>query len=76
MATVSPSLSTAVYRHVYIRLLLESMLFGEPENLKDWRYRLKIPGVMVTDAKSLFDHLRTTGSIPKERQTLIDLLVA
>ena len=76
MTAEPASLSAAVDRHVYVRLLLESMLFGEPEDLKDWRYRLKIPGVMVTDAKSLFDHLRTTGSIPKERQTLIDLLVA
>ena len=31
---------------------------------------------MVTDAKSLYDHLRTTGSVPAERQTLIDLLIA
>ncbi len=35
-----------------------------------------MPGIVVTDAKSLFDHLSTTGSVPKERQTLIDLLVA
>ena len=37
---------------------------------------MKIPGIVVTDAKSLYDHLRTTGSIPAERQTLIDLLIA
>ena len=30
---------------------------------------------MVTDAESSFDHLQNTGSIPKERQTIIDLLV-
>ena len=30
----------------------------------------------MTDAKSLYDHLRTTGSSPNERQTLIDLLIA
>ena len=75
MAAESASLSAAVDRHLYVRLLLESMLFGEPEDLKGWRYRLKIPGVMVTDAKSLSDHLRTTGSIPKDRETLIHLLV-
>ena len=38
--------------------------------------KLKIPGLLVTDAKSLFDHLGKTGSIPKEKQTLIDLLTA
>ena len=42
----------------------------------DWRMHLKIPGIVVTDAKSLFDHLGKSGSIPTERQTLIDLLVA
>ena len=30
----------------------------------------------MTDARSLYDHLGKTGSVPKERQTLIDLLVA
>ena len=30
---------------------------------------------MVSDAKSLVGHLRKTGSIPKERQTMIDVLV-
>ena len=42
----------------------------------DWRMRLKIPGIVVTDAKSLFDHLGKSGSIPTGRQTLIGLLVA
>ena len=31
---------------------------------------------VVTDAKSLFDHLGRTGGVPTERQTLLDLLVA
>ena len=33
------------------------------------------PWVMVTDADSLYDYLQKTGSIPKERQTLMDLMV-
>ena len=37
---------------------------------------LKIPGLCVTDAKSLFDHLGKTGGVPKEKRTLIDLLTA
>ena len=37
---------------------------------------LKIPGVLVTDAKSLYDHISKTGSIPTERQTMVDLLYA
>ena len=42
----------------------------------DWRVQLKVPGIVVTDAKSLFDHLGKSGPLPTERQTLIDLLVA
>ena len=30
---------------------------------------------MVTATKSLLGHLQKTGSIPKERQTMIDLLM-
>ena len=30
----------------------------------------------MTDAKSLFDHLQTTGQIPSERHSMLDLLVA
>ena len=76
MAAESASLSRALDRQLYARLLLEAILHGEPEFTEGWRHRLKIPGIVVTDAKSLYDHLRTTGSIPAERQTLIDLLIA
>ena len=30
---------------------------------------------MVTDARSLYDHLGTTGQVPSERQTMLDLIV-
>ena len=76
MAAESAALSTALDRQLYLRLLVESMLHGEPETNEDWRHQLKIPGVLVTDARSLFDHINKTGSLPTERQTLIDLLVA
>ncbi len=75
MAAESASLSIAVDRHLFMRVLLESILYGEPSYGGDWRLKLKIPGIAVTDARSLFDHLGKTGSVPKERQTLIDLLV-
>ena len=76
MAAESAALSTAVDRHLYLRLLVESILYGEPEYGTNWRTQLKIPGVCITDAKSLYDHLSKTGSIPTERQVLIDLLTA
>ena len=76
MAAESASLSKALDRQLYARLLLECILYGEPNYDSNWRHHLKVPGIMVTDAKSLYDHLRTTGSVPSERQTLIDLLIA
>ena len=76
MAAESASLSTALDRHLYVRVLLESILYGEPDYGADWRHKLRVPGILVTDARSLYDHLGKTGSVPKERQTLIDLLVA
>ena len=76
MAAEAVSLSTALDRHLFLRLLLECILYGEPDLKGDWRHHLKFPGVLVTDSKSLYDHLTTTGSVPTERRTLIDLLVA
>ena len=76
LASESASLSTALDRQLYLRLLVHSLQCGEPEYEPDWRHRLVVPGVLVTDAKSLYDHLNTTGKIPRERQTMIDLPVA
>jgi hypothetical protein len=76
LASESASLSTALDRQLYLRLLVQSLLEGEPIYAPDWRHKLTVPGILVTDAKSLYDHLNTTGKIPKERQTMIDLLVA
>ena len=76
MAAESAALSQAVDRQLYLRLMVECILEGEPDLKGDWRMKLKIPGIVVTDAKSMYDHLCKSGSIPVERQTLIDLLVA
>ena len=76
MAAESASLSTALDRQLYLRLLVETYLYGETEANDEWRYKLRVPGILVTDARSLFDHINKTGSLPTERQTLIDLLVA
>ena len=78
MAAESASMSVALDRQLYLRLMVESILEGEPKLIggSDWRASLKIPGVLVTDAKSLFDHMSKIGTIPISRQTLIYLLVA
>ena len=76
MAAEAASMSTALDRQLYLRLLVEALLHGEPERGPDWRHKLKVAGILITDARSLFDHLNKTGSFPREKQTLIDLLVA
>jgi hypothetical protein len=76
MAAESAGLSLALDRQLYLRLLLEAILLGEPNMGPNWRHELKIPGILVTDARSLHDHINKTGSLPSERQTLIDLLIA
>ena len=67
LAAEATSLSTAVDRQLYVRLVLEGLLYGEAAATPNWRSQLKVPGVVIVDAKSLFDHLKTTGGIPKER---------
>ena len=76
MAAESCSLSQAMDRHLYLRLLLDQMMRGPYEITPEWRSEMKVAGVMVTDAKSLYDHMHTTGQVPSERQTMLDLLVA
>ena len=76
MAAESAALSVALDRQLYLRLLIESILHGTPNLRDDWRLHLRIPGTLVTDAKSLYDHIGKVGSMPTSRQTLIDLLVA
>ena len=76
MAAESCSMSIAVDRHMYGRLILDMLLRGCYEVKPTWREDCKVKGGLVTDAKSLFDHLNTTGQIPQERQTMLDLLAA
>ena len=76
MAAESCSLGTAVDRQLYVRLLFQVCMYGEENMDKDWRLGLRVPGYLVTDARSLYDHLTTTGSLPAERQTMLDLLSA
>ena len=76
MAAEASSMSIAVDRHLYNRLLIQ-MLWDGPFQLEaDWRAKMTVSGTVVTDAKSLYDHLQTTGQIPTERQTMLDLMVA
>ena len=77
MAAESAALSKALDRQLYMRLMIETLLYGHPELKEiDWRAHPRIPGILVTDAKSLYDNLQKDGSLPAERQTLLDVWVA
>ena len=75
MAAEACSMCLAADRHLYVRLLLHILMTGNQQVTSQWRNRLKVPGHLTTDAKSLYDHIITTGQLPTERQTLLDLLV-
>jgi hypothetical protein len=75
MAAESNSMSIATDRHLYNRLVTDMLLHGVRPIDADWRRQLRTGGDLVTDAKSLYDHLHATGQIPSERQTMLDLLV-
>jgi len=74
MAAESAALSMATDRQLYARALWQALTTGEPHFGPRWREELMVHGYLVTDARSLFDHLTTTGSLPTERQVLLDLL--
>ena len=50
MASESAALSMAVDRQLYTRALFQAIMEGEPDWITDWRSKLTIPGVLVTDA--------------------------
>ena len=76
LAAEAAALSKGTDRALYVRLLLESIIYGIPDLNDNWRNNLRIPGIIVTDAKSLYDVIMKDGSMPAERQTLIDIVVA
>ena len=76
MSAESNSMSGATDRHLYGRLIIDRLLFGERLLSPDWRTSMKLAGGIVADAKSLYDHLSTTGQLPSERQTMLDLMVS
>ena len=76
LAAEGNSLSTAADEQLYLRLLCEVIWYGLPKMTTQWKESLRIPGVVVTDAKALFDHLLKTGHLTAERQTMLDILAA
>eukprot|EP00971_Amphidinium_carterae_P050827 1000886-Amphidinium_carterae.1 len=77
MAAESAAVAEAADMMQYLLVLYRQMPEGEWRPGKDWQSALagyQYPGMLVTDGKSLFDHLSTTGNVPSEKQVLLDLL--
>ena len=76
LAAEGNALSTAADEQLYLRLLSEAMSKKVPEMGFQWKENLGVPGIVVTDAKALYDHLLKTGHMTAERQTMLDILAA
>ena len=73
MAAEAASMTMAADHQLYNRLLWEALTKGQLEVHGDWRQRLTTRGLVVTDAKSLYDHVKKVGHLTAERQTALDL---
>jgi len=71
MAAEECSMTSASDKQLYNRLLLQALWFGKVQLETNWREKLCIQGVVVTDAKSLYDHCVKTGHLASERQTAL-----
>ena len=74
MAAECCSMSAAADRRLYNQKLLEALWHGYLEVSPEWKSELTIPGYLVTDAKSLFDHVHGSSLLASERQTSLDIL--
>lgn len=71
LAAESCALCSASEHQLYNRLLFEALCHGRLHVGQDWRDHLSAEGILVTDAKALFNHCNTTGHLAQERQTVI-----
>ena len=77
LAAESAALSKSLDRQLYLRLVVETLLYGQPElKDRDWRVELRIPGILVTDAKSLYDNLQKEATNQGEKRAALEVVVA
>ena len=65
-----------VDKHLFARILFQALMYGEGRISADRTKDLTVNGYVVTDARALYEHITTTGSLPAERATMMDLLAA
>ena len=74
MAAECCSMSGTADKLMYLLKLVDAMWYGQLEVAKEWRDLLLTQGHLVTDAKSLYDHLHGSSLLASERQTALDIL--
>ena len=74
MAAECCSMAAASDRLVYNLKLFEALYFGKLEVPAARRAELQVKGHLVSDAKSLFDHVNGSGQLATERQVSLDIL--
>lgn len=68
-------MTSAADRVLYNRALLDALFHGQVDITPMWRERLKVGGVLITDAKGLNDQVNKTGSMASEKQAALDMLM-
>eukprot|EP00971_Amphidinium_carterae_P218884 4344746-Amphidinium_carterae.1 len=71
MAAESAAIADALDSHLFVRVLWNALSSASWKSQQTWQQELaKSPGVsyLVTDGKSLYDHLTSTSVVPKEKQ--------
>lgn len=76
LAAEGNALSNAADEQLFLRLITGALWYGPEVVTAEWKESLRVPGIVVTDAKALFDHLEKTGHMTSERQTMLDILAA
>ena len=75
LAAESCAMSGAMDRMLFNRVLFDALNYGKLELSAKWRYELRCKGCLVTDARSLHDHMQKTGGVASEKQTALDMLM-
>ncbi|CAE7293122.1 unnamed protein product [Symbiodinium sp. KB8] len=74
MAAECCSMSSSADRLVCNMKLWDALHYGALVTSSTWRCEIKTQGHLVTDARSLFDHVHGSNQLPAERQTSLDIL--
>ena len=74
MAAECCSMSSSADRLVYNMKLWDALYDGATATSSTWRQEIRAKGHLITDARSLYDHVHGSNQLAAERQTSLDIL--